>query len=461
MTRAIGALTAACCAGLLMAGCRCGAPGPAAAARPSHQAASGTAAVLATLRAVDQGRPAPPPQGLGLHTSFGFELEYHFGERGGGVAWAVERGDFFEVVHNGLPGKQYAAVGAIALSADGRRCAHGALVDGAWRMVVDGQEGAPFAAVQSPAFSADGAHLAYLAMAGDRWHLVVDGTVSEGTSTRYLGHQFSGDGAWLAFITDVDEAGWGRLVVSDRAFKTQVTVHGRARDLQVNVDRTVLAAVGLAEVAQRVLSLRFDRPAELASGPASAAVSSLAFGPQGDALAYVLERNGRRHLVLGAREELLPPGDLVSPPVARPGRDSVGFLLATGGAVSFREAFGTGGKELVAYDEADGLIYGGDGRSVAFAARRGTSWFVVIDGKEGPAHDRIVSPVFSPDGRYVAYRARSYGARFVVIADLEGKTVRQHLSYEQVFPVRFTADGKSAAYGVKDGPLLAWKVEPL
>jgi hypothetical protein len=28
-----------------------------------------------------------------------------------------------------------------------------------------------------------------------------------------------------------------------------------------------------------------------------------------------------------------------------------------------------------------------------------------------------------------------------------------------VFPVQFTADGKSIAYGVKDGRQLAWKVE--
>jgi hypothetical protein len=461
MTRAIGAITAACCAGLLMVGCRCGAPGPTATYRPSRLAASSTPSVLATLRAVDQGRPAPPPQGLGLHTSFGFELEYLFGELGGGVAWSVERGDAFEVVHNGRPGKPYAAVGTIALSADGRRSAHGALVDGAWRMVVDGQEGAPFAAVQAPAFSADGAHLSYQAMAGERWHLVVDGTVNEGTLTRYLGQDFSGDGVSIAFITDVDEAGWGRLVVSDRAFKNQVTVHGRARDLQVNADRSVLAAVALAEGMQRVLVLRFDRPAEVVSGPASVAVSSLSFGPQGDSPAYLAERDGRRYLILGSREEPLPPGDLVGPPVVRPGQDAVGYLLATGGVVTFREAFSTAGKGLVAYDEADGLVYRGDGRGAAFAARRGARWFLVVDGKEGPPFDRVVSPAFTPDGRQVVFRARQDGARFVVVADLEGKTVRQYPSYEQVFPVRFTADGRSVAYGVKDGLSLAWKVESL
>jgi hypothetical protein len=34
-----------------------------------------------------------------------------------------------------------------------------------------------------------------------------------------------------------------------------------------------------------------------------------------------------------------------------------------------------------------------------------------------------------------------------------------HAAYEQVFPVQFTADGKSIGYGVKDGQQLAWKVQ--
>jgi hypothetical protein len=48
-----------------------------------------------------------------------------------------------------------------------------------------------------------------------------------------------------------------------------------------------------------------------------------------------------------------------------------------------------------------------------------------------------------------------------VFADAEGKTVRQHPSYERVFPVVFTADGKPLAYGVKDVLKLVWVVEKL
>jgi hypothetical protein len=49
----------------------------------------------------------------------------------------------------------------------------------------------------------------------------------------------------------------------------------------------------------------------------------------------------------------------------------------------------------------------------------------------------------------------------VVVAGLDGKTIRQLAVHEQVFPVLFTADGRSVAYGVKDGRQLSWKVEAL
>ena len=113
------------------------------------------------------------------------------------------------------------------------------------------------------------------------------------------------------------------------------------------------------------------------------------------------------------------------------------------------------------YDDAAGVIVSSDGGTSAFIACRGEKCFVVANDSEGPLFDRVVSPKFSPDGKFLVYRVRKDGKRFVVVADSSGKVLQQHPAYEMVFDVSFTADGKSVAYGVKNGQQLLWKVEKL
>jgi hypothetical protein len=146
--------------------------------------------------------------------------------------------------------------------------------------------------------------------------------------------------------------------------------------------------------------------------------------------------------------------------VIRPDGKAVGIFVLSGDTVRLHQSFAAGALDELAPGGGDDLAYSSAG-VYAYATSRGEQHYVVVGGKEGPPFDRVVTPSFSPDGRAVVYRARKDGKRFVVVADLDGKTIRQHAAYEQVFPVRFTADGKSVAYGVKDGRRLAWKVEPL
>lgn len=328
-------------------------------------------------------------------------------------------------------------------------------------MVVDGKPGEPFSAVRRPLFSPDGAHLAYEAMAGELWHLVVDGRPNAGTATRYLGHEFSGDSSRIAYIDDADERGEGRLVVADLAFATHTVVAEGVSGAVSNDERSRVAAVSRVDGRQRVIAFRFDDPDMAKWWPLYDAVHGVTFGLDGVSVAYVAERSGEHLVVLDEKEAPLPPGEaLVGPPVVRPDRRAVAALVASGGSVVLRHFF-DGAQGEARYEEAEGLVYDDGGRSHAFAARRGSSWFVVVNGREGPPFDRVVTPVFSPDGKAVVYRARKDGMRFVVVADTKGKTRGHHRSYEQVFPVLFTADGKSAAYGIKDGKQLAWKVEAL
>jgi hypothetical protein len=328
-------------------------------------------------------------------------------------------------------------------------------------MVLDGEEGQGFSALQAPVFSPDGAHLAYLAMSGDRWHLVVDNTVSEGTRTRYLAHQFSGDSSRIAWIDDAGDDEAGRLVVSDLAFKARTVVDAHASGLVVSRDRAALAAVSASGGKQQVLRVAFDRPGEAWRGPKSDAVSRLALSADGKSLAWLAGRGGHSVLALDGAEAPAPAGMLLGLPVIRPDRKAVGVLIAADGGTALHQAFLEGWPGEAVREEADELVYATDGQGHAYAARRGDGWFIVADGKEGPAFDRVVSPAYSPDGKYLVYRARKDGKRFVVVADREGKVLRQHPAYEQVFPVRFLEDGRSIGYGVKDGQQLCWKVEAL
>jgi len=69
------------------------------------------------------------------------------------------------------------------------------------------------------------------------------------------------------------------------------------------------------------------------------------------------------------------------------------------------------------------VIVSPDSRRVAYVAREGKKWFVVVDGQEQKQYDRIEAPslVFSPDGQRVAYVARAVKKRFVVVDGQEQK----------------------------------------
>ncbi len=401
----------------------------------------------------------PAGGGLGLHSvSPPGPPDAVFGEHGG-VAEVVEKDGRFRVIHDGRAGKAYAVAGEVALSADGRRCAYGALVDGKWRMVLDGKEGAPFDAVKLPVFSPDGSHLAYQAMRGELWHLVVDSTVNAGTRTRYLSHDFSADSSRIAFVDEVDDQDRGRLVVSDLAFRKQTVVASGVSQMLLDATRSRLAAIVASGAQLKIVTLRLGAPGRPVEGAAYDAVFDPVFGPDGS-VAYVAERSGRRFVVLDDQVAPVVAGHVMGTPVVIPGRRAVGLLLTSlSGNVLVQEYFVDEKPRDASYEEAEGLVYSRDGRLRTYAARRGASWFVVVNGKEGPPFDRVVSPVFSPDGRFLAYRARKDGKRFAVVANTGTDAIATHPAHEQVFPVRFAADGKSIAYGVKDGTQVAWKVE--
>lgn len=431
-------------------------------ARQSGKTILDKTTLLATIADDEKPLSVTPPSGPGIHAPLESVFQPVFSRRGGGVVYSAEKNGKIYVVHNGIPGKQYAAVGTIVLSPDGRRVAYGALVAGKWSMVIDGKEGAFYSTVKAPVFSPDGVHVAYQAMAGEKWYLVVDTKPNGGTDTRILDHTFSGNSANIAYIDNADGKNIGRLVISDLLFSRQIVLAAKVSRMIVNEDKTKIAGISSADNKYRVVESGFDRPDAVKTGPQYDQIQHVTFGMDGVSLIYAAERAGKRFVAYNGNEEALPDGgEVTEPPVLRADHKGFGALIATGNTAFMYQSLLNNGRKNKDYEEAVNLVNSRDGNSYTYAARKGNTWFVVVDGMEGPVFDRVVNPLFSPDGKYVVYRARKDGKRFVVVADKNGRTVKTHSAYEQVFELQFTADGKSFAYGVKDGQKLIWKVEKL
>ncbi len=402
----------------------------------------------------------PDPTLPGKSDSF----QVAFSDSGSSVAYLAGKDNRFFVVHNQERGKEYPEIATIVLSPDGSRLAYGAHPDGndrKWCMVVDGKEGKRYDTVLTPIFSPDGKHLLYQAKDADKWYIIVDGAPNQGTPASYSPPLFSSDSSSIAYVESAASIGDTRLIVTDLLFHKQ---RGRIsigdEVLVINKNRTRIAAVEAVKNKFRVIDLMFDKPDLFREGPLYDVIEQLTLSDDGRSISYCALKGGSRLIKLDDREELLPAGRAPELPVIRPDKKGVGILLAENNRISLHHCFINGREKGKIYDEASTLTYGNDG-SYAYAARTGKNWFVVVNGNEGPAFDKVVEPLFSPDGKHVAYRARKDGKRFVVLADTLAKTVAAHPPYEQVSRVKFTADGKSIAYGVKDGNRLAWKVAPL
>ena len=92
---------------------------------------------------------------------------------------------------------------------------------------------------------------------------------------------------------------------------------------------------------------------------------------------------------------------------------------------------------------------------VAFVFHRGTNWNVVVDGQPGPMYDEVDvnSLVYSPDGKRLAYRARRGNTWIMVVNEKE-----QHpdLDLRIIGYPKFSPDSNRLAYlGVKDNQVHA------
>lgn len=441
------AVAGLCLAAALLDGCKRKAPDAAPVSSPgvAAPAVAERSTVLAEL-------PDAPPDP---------DATFVFAAGGGGVAWVSSAAGRARVVHDGREGPAYDGVRAPLLSADGRRCAYAARRGAAWRLVQNGREGPAFDDIGKVVLGPDGAHVAYEARVGASWLLVVDDRPRPAGPGRHPWIEFAADGRTLGFLDQADADGRGRLVVADLVQGGERLVDPQVVGPILGPDGLSVAAVAERDGRQQVLSFRLDAAERVTRGPAYDRVVAMAFSADAAAVGYYAVRGDAYYATVGDREERLPDGESIVDLPAISSRRHVAVAVIAGGGVRVREFIAPGSRSGGAYAGVEGLTYSPDGSALAFVAERDGKFLVVANGKEGPAFDRVVSPAFSPDGTRLVYRAREEGRRFVVVADGTGKVLRRDPTYEQVFPVRFTADGRSIAYGVKDGRQLAWRVEPL
>lgn len=381
-------------------------------------------------------------------------------DKGRGYAFVAESGGTGHVVHNGTAHQPFAEIDHLTLSQDGQHVAY-SYRNGKRCIVLDGRAGTFYDDVWQPVFSPDNRHIAYIAQEKEQSHIVTAQKMSAG-SLSYTGNPvFSSDSSKIAYVESAAASKNARLVVTDLELKPLLTRDCTNHELVLNADKSRIAAVEIVNGKQRLIVVDFLKPDQSVDGPLYDAVQKLVFDTDGVSVAYAAQRGPARYLVFKGTEQRLPNDAEIEALAIHPDQKGVGAIIASQEKYYLFEAFVSSPSTEKKYSEATGIVYSRDGRHHAYAAAQGKDVFAVIDGKEGPVFDMIVKPQFSPDGSSVVYRARKDGKRFVVVSDLNGKVIRQHAAYEQVFPPVFTADGKSVAYGVKDGNQLIWKVEKL
>lgn len=389
----------------------------------------------------------------------------YFAPNGRGVAYIVViDGRSYYVVHNGKPGQLYAGVNELVFSPDGGRVAYSARKGDKSLIVLDGAEGQLFDDVLLPQFSPDNRHFAYLAKSGARWHIVVDGKVNTGTTDNYNALKFSGDSSRIIYTHDpLDSSKKGSsLIVSRLDFSKEQILDSDMISYFLNGDGSTIASVAkTASGKNRVALFSLSTSSPVWFGPEYDKVLNLSFAPHGTDLFYTAERQGTQYGVYGEKEESLQKGYSAEYFAVNQATKSAAILMEEGNQFFLYKMFSKIGRQGKSYDDAAEVSVSSDGAATAFIGCREGLCFVVANGSDGPAFDRVVSPKFSPDGKYLVYRVRKAGKRFVVVADASGKVLRQHPAYEMVFDVAFTSDGKSVAYGVKDGQQLLWKVEKI
>lgn len=309
---------------------------------------------------------------------------------GSRIVHAARLGDDWIVVDPGRPSPRWDGIGELAVA--GERTAYAAERAGRWQVVVDGVAGPAWHAVLAGTlrFSPAGDHLVYAARDATGVHVVVDGAI--GPAHDGVAHlTFSDDGAHVGYAARAGEA-------------AVVVVDGEPGPRHREVARLQLLGARPVYAARDALGWRV--------------LAAEASPPYREVRALVTAGG---HAAWIARDDL---GELVACDGAIVARaaafDPARLALVRGCDVAYA-THDAGGVHVVhgetdyLCDEVGHLVVSPGGR-LAFAARRGATWSIVVDAEPRPAASYAGDPVFGPDGTRLAYVARQ-GGRWLAIVD--------------------------------------------
>lgn len=356
------------------------------------------------------------------------------------------------------PGKELAEA---AFSPDGKAAA--VIVqhkDGRKAVVIKGAEGRTFDDVSQLIFAPDG-HVIYEATLEERRIIVSNNKTSTPFDLSHGRPLLAISGNRIAYTEHHNS----REKANIRICSTDITVcrngqeYDYVNDLMKDSSGKVLLYVATRNSLMAVVTVDVGRSDKVIErvGAWYDEIQALSISESGKHTAFIGKRGSEVFLIRDGVEKAEPGADMpLFGAISNKGRFAFMFVIEDQASVR------VDGKKIGGtYEEVGRLVFSPDGQHLAFAARKGNKWFLVVNGTEGPGFDIVVTPQFAPDSKSVVYRARSKGERFVVVSDLKGKTVREHPHYESVWQPVFLSEGKYLGYGVKSGQELWWKVEEL
>ena len=324
-----------------------------------------------------------------------------------------------------------------------------ATLDGARRVVIGDDVGPAFERASAPHTAARAAVVAYAAGARAEAHRYVGRT--RGPRYDDIGELEVGPDGTVAF-----EAARGAdrvAVIGDRELGPYRRVH-----------EITFAPSGRVAFAARQLDERWVVVVDGEPDPPVGGVRELTISPDGAHVAYAAFVEGSMH----APQVLVLDGKVISAPVEglsqlRWSRDGA-HLAAVARTDQRQTQVLLDGQPGPLYDQAGSPVFDSGGKLI-YEARRGAAWCIVRAGAE-QCHDDVGEPgmiagndasnfVLDPSGRHVAYAAR-IGDRWTVVLDgVPGPLA------DVVWRPVFSGDGAAVGWGARVGDELWWKVTPV